>query len=106
MFFIPLIWVTGGVYQINRHFDISPVTWHATEVVYKQDPTDDLVTWLIQSFVIQVAPWDDTRAEPLTYDLSLTQLDAVEIGTQARIGVRNGALSIPWVATIEPVPSQ
>lgn len=61
---------------------------------------------MIQSFVIQVAPWDDTRTEPITYDLSLTELDAVEIGTQARIGVREGAMSIPWVAAIELVPSQ
>jgi hypothetical protein len=105
-FFIPLIWVCGGVYQVNRHFDTSPVTWYATEVVYKQDSTNDLISFVIQSFTIQVAPWDETRTEPFTYELSLTDLDAVEIGTQARIGVRSGALSIPWVATIEPVPSQ
>jgi hypothetical protein len=104
-FFIPLIWITGCVYQVNRHFDTSPVTWHMTEVVYKQDPTDDLVTTVLQSFVIQVAPWDDTRAESFTYSLSLAKLDAVEIGTPVQIGVRNGALTIPWVATAEPVAS-
>ena len=89
----------------HRHFDTSPVSWHATEVVYKQDETNDLLTYVIQSFDVQVAPWDDTRAEPFTYALSLTELEAVEIGTQVRIGVRSGALTIPWVATIEPVPS-
>jgi hypothetical protein len=42
------------------------------------------------------------RGEPVELDVSKNEYDAVEIGGPVEIGVRHGALEIPWVAEMRP----
>lgn len=93
---MPMFWAGGSVYLINEHFDQSPVAWHATEVVAKDSGGSS-----IPGFEIRVAAWDDSRAEPLTIKVWKDDYEAFEVGMPVRVGVRDGALRIPWVAAVE-----
>ncbi len=94
---IPAFWVGGGVYEINKHLDRSEVKWNATEVVGKR-----MSRGKAARYYLKVAPWQPTQHEPPELTISLAQFKTIEPGAFVEIGVREGALAIPWVTQIRP----
>ncbi len=89
-------WAGGAIYQINKNFDESEPTWSPTTVVGKR--TESLRTGT--SYYLKVEPWDAPGGEPLELSVSKAQYGALDIGAQVEVGVRGGALEIPWVADV------
>jgi hypothetical protein len=95
---LSLVWVGGAVYEVNKNFDTSKTVWSTTEVVDKRrQKKKSSVT-----YYVEVAAWDGSGGEAVELDVSKREYDAVEIGGPVKIGVRRGALEIPWVVEIRP----
>ena len=95
---LSLVWVGGAVYEVNKNFDTSKTVWSTTEVVDKRrGKKKSSVT-----YYVEVAPWDGAGGEAVELDVSKKEYDAVQIGGPVKIGVRRGALEIPWVVEIRP----
>jgi len=95
---LSLVWVGGAVYEVNKNFDISKTVWSTTEVVDKRRGKKKSSG----TYYVEVAPWDGSGGEAVELDVSKREYNAVEIGGSVEIGVRRGALEIPWVAEIRP----
>ena len=92
------VWVGGAIYQVNKNLDTSEAVWSTTEVVDKRsEKNKSRVT-----YYVEVSPWDGSGGEAVELDVSKRVYNAVEIGGLVKIGVRRGALEIPWVAKIRP----
>jgi len=92
------VWVGGAVYEVNKNFDTSKAVWSTTEVVDKRRGKKKSSA----NYYVEVAPWDGSVGKPVKLEVSKKEYDAVEIGGPVEIGVRRGALEIPWVAKIRP----
>ena len=95
---VSAIWAAGAVYEVNKDFDISKAVWSTTEVVDKRKGTKKSSG----IYYVDVAPWDDSVGEAVGLEGSKKEYASVEIGAPVEIGVRRGALEIPWVARIRP----
>lgn len=93
---LPAFWVGGSIYQVNQHLDRSRVTWHSTEVIDKKVSKGKTL-----SYSIKVAPWTPSLDEPPKLAVRRKQFKQIEVGMPIEIGVRQGALEIPWVAEIK-----
>lgn len=93
---LPAFWVGGSIYQVNQHLDSSSVTWHSTEVIDKKVSKGKTA-----SYSIRVAPWTPSLDEPPELTMRRKQFKQIEVGMPIEIGVRQGALEIPWVAEIK-----
>jgi len=51
-----------------------------------------------------VAPWTPSLDEPPELAVRRKQFKQIEVGMPIEIGVREGALEIPWVAEIKLTP--
>jgi hypothetical protein len=96
-FLLPSFWVGGSLYQINKHLDKSPVIWNATTVLNKRISKSRTV-----SYVIKLKPWHKEIEGPLKVTVSKEEFRKLVVGEPAKIGVRRGALSIPWVFGVKP----
>ncbi|MDH3670406.1 MAG: hypothetical protein OES46_04505 [Gammaproteobacteria bacterium] len=96
---LPAFWVGGSIYQVNQHLDSSRVTWHSTEVIDKKVSKGKTI-----SYSIKVAPWTPSLDEPPELAVRRKQFKQIEVGMPIEIGVREGALEIPWVAEIKLTP--
>ena len=96
---VPMLWVSGSLYQVNKHLDDSAITWHATELLMTHIDPDEWTT-----YHLGVSPWDESLSELVWIEVRRTQFEAFETGMQVRVGVRDGALMIPWVVAVEAAP--
>jgi hypothetical protein len=92
------VWAGSAVYEVNKNFDISKTVWSTTEVVDKRRGKKKSSG----NYYVEVAPWDGSGGKAVELDASKREYTAVEIGEPVKIGVRRGALEIPWVAEIRP----
>jgi len=92
---VPSFWVAGSIYQLNKHLDNSGVTWNATEVVDKRVSRGKTVT-----YYVEVAPWASAQGKLPELVVSRQRFERLQVGMSVGIGVRRGALAIPWVAGI------
>ena len=92
---LPAFWVGGSLYQINEHFDTSSVSWNATEVLDTRRSTGKTVI-----YYAKVKPWNPSLDEPPELVVSRKQFERLKVGTHIEVGVRKGALAVPWVAEI------
>lgn len=102
MFVLPGFWVGGSVYQVNKLFDQSPVTWHETTILEKKKSTGSRTT----SYTVELAPWDPDRDAPVEYTLRRREFESFEADMAVRVGVRDGALGISWASDLEPSARQ
>jgi hypothetical protein len=91
-------WVGGAIYQANKNFDTSEAIWSRTEVVDKRLERHKSTV----EYYIEVAPWDGSGGEAVELNVSKDEYGSVAVGATIEIGVRRGALEIPWVAEIRP----
>jgi hypothetical protein len=96
--FLAAFWAGGGVYLINTGADVSRSEWSATRVTARSTST----TRAGRLYHVTVAAWPGSP-EPVRLDVSRDTYEAVRIGSQVYVGVRPGALGIPWVAQVLPV---
>lgn len=92
---LPVFWVGGSLYQVNQHFDNSSVSWNATEILDTRRSSGKTVT-----YYAKVKPWNRSLAEPPELVVSRKQFEQIKVGMHVEVGVRKGALDIPWVAQI------
>jgi hypothetical protein len=90
------VWAGSAVYEVNKNFDTSKTVWSTTQVVDKRRGKKKSSA----NYYVEVAPWDGSRGKAVELDVSKKEYDAVEIGAPVKIGVRRGALEIPWVAEV------
>jgi hypothetical protein len=89
-------WASGSVYLANKHADVSPPVWATTKV------TGLRVTGRSgKSHLAKVAPWGGLP-EAVELDVPREAYRALTVGMEVEVGVRAGALDIPWVATVRP----
>ncbi len=94
-FLLPSLWVGGSIYQINRISDSSPVSWHPTTVLEKQTTRGKTVRHLVK-----VKAWAKGMEDPLEISVSRGEYARVAVAEEAEVGVRQGALGIPWVTGV------
>jgi hypothetical protein len=92
---LPAFWVGGSLYQVNQHFDNSSVSWNATEVLSTRRSSGKTVT-----YYAKVKPWSPSLDEPPELVMSRQQFEQLKVGMHVEVGVREGALALPWVAEI------
>jgi len=90
-------WAGGGVYLINTGADASKPQWATTRVTARSTST----TKAGRLYHVTVAPWSASR-DPVKLDVPRRIYQALRVGSRVRIGVRQGALGIPWVAGLVP----
>lgn len=95
--FLASFWAGGGVYLINTGADVSKSEWSATRVTARSAST----TRAGRLYHVTVAAWPRSP-EPVRLDVSRDTYDALRIGSRVYVGVRRGALGIPWVAQVVP----
>lgn len=96
MVILPAFWVGGSIYQVNKQLDNSTVSWNSSEVIDKRASKGRTVS----RYTIKVTPWNSAADAPLELNVSRGQFKQLAVGMQIEIGVRRGALAIPWVAEI------
>lgn len=97
MFAMPAFWVGGSLYQTNKLLDTSPTTWHATQIVNKR-----ITSGKTTSYTVELAPWDPAQKGVVEYTLRRAEFERFEEGTPVRVGVRQGAVGIPWASDLVP----
>lgn len=98
LLFLSSFWAGGAIYQINKHLDESEATWSTTEIIGKRTKAQKTTT----TYLVKLAPWDGSGGESPELNVSKGKYGALEIGAPIEVGVRRGALEIPWVAEIRP----
>jgi len=86
-------WAGGTVYQLNLIGDTSEPVWHATRVTDLRQSSHRAGT----SYYIKVERWDGAQAEPVELEVPRETYRALRAGVAVEVGVRRGALGIPWV---------
>jgi hypothetical protein len=94
---LPSFWIGGGIYQVNKHLDQSPVIWNATKVISKRISRSKTV-----NYVIKLEPWSKEIKKPLKINVTRKEYQELVVGERAKIGVRQGALKIQWVIGVKP----
>jgi hypothetical protein len=89
-------WGSGGAYLANRHADVSAPAWGATQVTALREKGRSGKTYLVK-----VAPWSG-MPEALEVELPRKAYRMLQVGMAVEVGVRAGALDIPWVETVRP----
>ena len=90
-------WAAGGVYLVNTGADVSRPAWSTTRVTARSTST----TKAGRLYHVTVAPWSASR-DPVKLDVPRRTYRALRVGSRVRIGVRRGALGIPWVSGVVP----
>lgn len=89
-------WASGAVYLANRHADVSAPAWGTTKV------TSLRVTGRSgKTYYVKVAPWSG-MPEAVELEVPRKAHRALSAGMDVEVGVRTGALDIPWVETVRP----
>jgi hypothetical protein len=94
--FLPSFWIGGSIYQVNKHLDQSPLIWNNTTVISKRISRSRTI-----NYVIRFEPWSQKIKNPLQINVSQKEYQELVVGKPAKIGVRRGALKIPWVAGVK-----
>jgi hypothetical protein len=84
------------VYLANRHADVSAPSWGATTVVALREKGRTAKTYLVK-----VAPWSGMPEAP-QLEVTRKAYRMLQVGMEVEVGVRAGALDIPWVETVRP----
>ncbi len=95
--FLSGAWAGGGVYLFNTAADVSEPEWDTTRVSARSTST----TKAGKQYHVTVAPWR-ASPEPVKLDVPRAIYRRVRVGAPVRVGVRRGALGIPWVAAVRP----
>jgi Bacterial PH domain len=90
--FVSAFWAGGSVYQVNKNADTSEPAWDTSVVARLRESREKTGT----SYHAEVAPWS-ASPEPVELDLSREAYATLRVGATVEIGVRAGALQIPWV---------
>lgn len=90
-------WGGGSAYLVNRHADLSEPSWSATKVLGLREKGRRAA----RSYLVKVAPWS-ASPEAIELELPRGAYRALAEGMEAEVGVREGALGIPWVETVRP----
>jgi len=90
--FVSAFWAGGSVYQVNKNADVSEPAWDRTVVTRLRESREKTGT----AYHAEVAPWS-ASAEPVELNLSSETYGTLRVGAAVEIGVRAGALQIPWV---------
>lgn len=94
--FLSGFWGGGSIYQINKNLDVSEPVWGTTRVTAMRKSKEKTGP----AYHVKVAPWNASVAEPVELTVSGETYALLEIGATVEIGVRSGALDIPWVAEV------
>jgi hypothetical protein len=95
--FLGAFWAGGSIYQVNKHADVSAPAWDTTRVTKLWKSEERTGT----AYYAEVAPWK-ASPEPVELSLSRAAYEKLRVGAAVEIGVRNGALDIPWVDEVRP----
>jgi hypothetical protein len=98
--FLSAFWAGGGVYLINVGADDSAPAWGASRVTRLSTST----TKAGKLYHASVEPWS-ASPEPVELDVPRATYRALHVGARVEIGVRRGALGIPWVDEVRPAPA-
>ena len=89
-------WASGAVYVANRHADVSAPAWGATQVTALRVKGRSGKT-----YHVKVAPWSG-MPEAVELEVPRQAYRKLQVGMEVEVGVRAGALEIPWVETVRP----
>ena len=89
-------WASGAVVLVNRHADVSQPSWSATRVEALRTKGRSA-----KSYLVRVAPWNG-MPEAIELEVPRKAYRALKAGMDVEVGVRAGALDIPWVETVRP----
>jgi hypothetical protein len=101
LFAVPGFWVGGSLYQANKLLDTSPTSWHATQIIEKSVSSGKITT-----YTVELAPWDPAQKDAVEYTLRRAEFEGLEEGMKVRVGVREGAIGIPWASELSPAIEQ
>jgi len=90
-------WAGGGVYLFNTGADLSEPDWDVTRVT----ELDASTTKAGKLYHVTVAPWRASSG-PVELDVPRATWEVLRVGAPVRVGVRGGALGIPWVSAVLP----
>lgn len=93
LFAMPGFWAGGALYFANQHLDVSPVTWHATEIIAR-----DKSTTRVTRYEVVLAPWEPGMPAAVEVTVRRDDYRTMRPGTAVEVGVRRGAIGVPWVA--------
>lgn len=91
------LWAGGGVYLFDTGADLSEPEWGVTRV----SALETSRTKAAKRYHVTVAPWRDSP-EPVTLEVPRATWEVLRVGAPVRVGVRDGALGIPWAAALLP----
>ena len=89
-------WGSGAAYLVNRHADVSPPSWNATRVTGLREKGRTGKT-----YHVTVAPWGGMPEAP-RLEVTRDAYRKLRAGMEVEVGVRAGALDIPWVEAVRP----
>jgi hypothetical protein len=89
-------WAGGTVYQLNQIGDASAPVWRATSVTSLRESKHRGG----RSYYVKVESWDDARAGALELEVPRGTYRVLRAGMPVEVGVRRGALDIPWVEAV------
>jgi hypothetical protein len=95
--FVSAFWAGGSVYQVNKNADVSEPAWGTSVVTRLKESMEKTGT----AYHTEVAAWS-ASAEPVELNLSRETYESLRVGAAVEIGVRAGALGIPWVDELRP----
>lgn len=99
MLIISGFWIGGSLYQANKLLDTSEVRWHDTVIVEKK-----ISSARTTSYTVALAPWDPGQKDVVEYTLRRAEFEVLGEGMRVRVGVRQGAVGIPWASDLQAVP--
>jgi hypothetical protein len=73
------------------------VIWNATTVISKRISRSKTI-----NYVIKLEPWSKKIKKPFKISVTRKEYQELVVGEPAKIGVRQGALKIPWVIGVKP----
>lgn len=89
-------WAGGTVYQLNQIGDTSELAWHATRVTSLRESKHRVGA----SYYVQVERWAGAPGETVELEVPRDTYRALHAGAAVEVGVRRGALDIPWVRAV------
>ncbi len=89
-------WAGGTVYQLNQIGDTSERAWHATRVTSLRESRHRAG----KSYYARVERWDRAQADPVELEVPRETYRALRAGAAVEVGVRRGALDVPWVDSV------
>jgi len=98
VFFVSGFWAGGAVYQFNKIADVSQPVWGSTTVTAMRESREKTGT----SYHVKLAPWSASPHETVELTVSRETYEMLRPGAAVDVGVRRGALQIPWVDSVSP----